>query len=125
MAAKKTRATLADLMAKKARTKEVTISTPDGDLSLLFKSISSKAYDDLQAEHKPTKEQAKDGNTWNPDTFPAALMAACSVEPVMTYEEAAALWDSPEWSRGELMDMFLAVIKLNSEGLNVPFNESA
>jgi len=126
MPAKKTsRATVADLLSKPSRTKEVTISSDNGvALTVLFKSIGLKAYDDLVAEHKPTKEQAKDGGTWNPETFPPALIAACSKDPVISPEDANALWESSEWSRGELMDVFVAVVKLNSEGLDIPFTGS-
>jgi len=121
---KPARATLGDLLNKPPRTKEVRIKSGDAEVTILFKTVGSRQYDDLVADHKPTKEQTKENYQWNPETFPAALISACSVEPEITHEEAEQLWNSPDWSRGELMDVFMALIKLNSDGLDVPFSES-
>lgn len=120
------RATLDSLLKKPARTREVKIRTVDDsgaetELTMLFKSIGYKDYDDLLSSHQPSKEQSKDGAQWNPDTFPPALISACSVDPVIGLEEAKELWLSDQWSRGELMDLFFAVAKLNTDGLDIPF----
>jgi hypothetical protein len=39
----------------------------------------------------------------------------------MTNEEARALWNSEEWSRGDLMVLFRNAVELNNRGLDVPF----
>lgn len=116
----KKRATLDDLLEKARRTKEIELS-PNGP-SVLFQAISSKDYDDLIAKHPPSAKQKKDEAVWNPDTFAPALIAACSKEPEITNDTALEIWQSDSWSRGELMDIFMAVVTLNSEGLNVPFS---
>jgi hypothetical protein len=118
-------ATAADLMSKPARIKEVPLSLGDDDLVIKLKAIGSKAYDDKLAEHPPTKAQKADGATYNMDTFPVALLSLCMVDPVMTEEELATVWTSPEWSRGELLDLFFSAVEINNKGLNVPFNEPA
>lgn len=126
---RKQRATVESLLKKPVRSKEVTIQSigDDGEemsLTLLFKSISPRYYDSLVSQHQPTKEQAKEGATWNLETFPPALIAACSADPIISDEVAASLWDSEDWSRGELMDLFYAVAKLNNDGLDIPFTEN-
>ena len=121
-------ATLADFKAKTAKTSSsvVKLTTDEGDLEVEVKakSLSFKAYDALLGEHPPTDEQKKKNASYNVDTFAPALLAACLVEPTLTDEEAAELWVSPEWSKGELSDLFLFCVDLNQSGLNVPFNET-
>lgn len=119
-------ATLDDLLNKPARTKELAIKVPnaDGDtleLTIKLKAIGSQDYDDLLAANPPTNEQKREGNTYNPDTFAPALIAACAIEPKMTNAEAKKLWTSSDWSRGEVTELFLACIEVCSKGLDVPF----
>lgn len=118
MATKKAaRATLDSLLTKKRRTKELSL----GDQTLLFEALGSKEYDDLVSEHPPTKDQKAEGAVWNPDTFAPALVSSCSVEPKIDLDSANAIFVSDAWSRGELSDLFMAVVRLNAEGLDVPF----
>lgn len=126
MAKKATRATLDDLLKKPARTREVTIRSADDsgaeiEFTVLFRSIGSKAYDALLSEHPPTAAQKKEGSPWNSDTFPPALIAACSSDPKISLEDAKRLFESDEWSGGEVAGLFTAAIKVNSEGLDIPF----
>lgn len=118
-------ATVADLLNKPARTKDLVLKIQAegkvNEVVLKLKALGSQAYDDLLASNPPTAEQKKDGNTYNPDAFAPALIAACLVEPKLSEEEAATLWTSPEWSRGEVTELFLACIEVCSKGLDVPF----
>lgn len=121
-------ATLEDLLKKPARTKEIIINVPSGkssttDFVVTIKAIGSKAYDDLLAAHPPTNEQKKEGTSYNVETFAPALISACSVTPQLTEEQANQIWTSDEWSRGELTELFIGCVEVNSKGLDVPFNE--
>ena len=121
-------ATFADLRHKPSRTKELVMAVPDEGGTVIeyvftLRAIGSKAYDVLMGMHHPTAEQKKEGLAYNVDTFGPALIAACSVEPKITPNEAKELWDSDEWSRGEVMAMFSAAVEVNSKGLDVPFTE--
>lgn len=123
-------ATFRDLLNKPARTKEVTLAIPDSDGAMVeyvftLRAIGSKAYDVLVGLHPPTAEQKKDGAAYNPDTFGPALISACAVSPQLTANEAKELWESDEWSRGEVMELFVAAVEVNSRGLDVPFTVSA
>mgnify|MGYP006280674279 CR=1 FL=1 len=119
-------ATLKDLLNKPARVKDVVLTVPDTDGTMIeyvfsLRAIGSKAYDVLVGMHPPTGEQKRDGATYNPDTFGPALISACSSNPHLTPNEAKELWESDEWSRGEVMEIFMAAVEVNSRGLDVPF----
>jgi hypothetical protein len=120
-------ATLKDLLHKPARTKEVVLKVPDDGGTMIeyivtLRAIGSKTYDVLVGMHPPTADQKKEGASYNPDTFGPALISACAVSPVMTPNEAKELWESEEWSRGEVMELFVAAVEVCSKGLDVPFS---
>lgn len=122
-------ATIDQLLKKPTRVKTITLTIPGDDgeptkVSVKLKAIGSSAYDGLIAAYPPTTKQKKDGATYNPDTFAPALVAACLVEPTMDPEDAQALWESDEWSRGELTELFLAAVQINQAGLDIPFTDS-
>ena len=125
MPPRRRQATADDLLGKKARKAEIPISVPTDKgnqvLTMDLVAISSDEYDALLAEHPPTPDQKKDGNSYNPDTFAPALISAVLAEPKLTVEQATAIWKSPTWNRGELRDLFMGCVNLCSEGLNVPF----
>ena len=122
------RATLDQLVGKAPSTTEFSIYFSDGnggsnELTLKYRAIGMRAYDKLVSEHPP---RALSGRRvlLNLDTFAPALIAACSVEPEITPGEARAIWDSPDWSRGDVMVLFRHAVDVNNRGLDVPFTES-
>lgn len=121
-------ATLSELMSKKRRTKEVTISSIDEDgyeleLLIKFQALSPKEFDDLIAAYPPTPKQKTDGMSYNPDTFGPALVAACALEPKMTVAEVTAIIDSGTWSPGEVNTLTGGAMSLCQTGAHVPFTE--
>ncbi|MFI1830706.1 hypothetical protein ACH41E_30355 [Streptomyces sp. NPDC020412] len=65
---------------------------------LTFLALPRPALEDLIAAHPPTAQQAEEGAVFNPDTFPAALIAASSLDG-MSEKEAAELlttWSTPD-----------------------------
>lgn len=121
-------ATFKDLQGKPPRTKDVVLAVPDSDGNVIeyvftLRAIGSKAYDVLVSVYPPTADQKKEAMTYNPDQFGPALIAACSVTPSLTPNEAKELWDSDAWSRGEVMALFVAAVEVNSKGLDVPFTD--
>lgn len=80
-----------------------------------FTGLSGPEWDALIDEHPPTRDQikaardAKDAPpSWNEDTFPAALIAACSSDPPLTPEDAEQLLKSPNMNGAETQGLFLA-----------------
>ncbi|MEV4741570.1 hypothetical protein [Streptomyces sp. NPDC049555] len=83
-------------------------------VTLAFRALPRPVLDGLIRNHPPTEQQAEAGDLWNPDSFPAALVAAAHVErdaygqPVdgMTPAEAQELLDS--WPISESNALFQA-----------------
>lgn len=119
-------ATVEELLKKRRRETTVEINTSDDagndvTLQLRFRAISSKQYDDLVGKHEPTTKQKADGAVYNIDTFAPALIAAVSLEPKLSVEDAEAIYNSDEWSGGEIGGLFLSALRLCNAGLDVPF----
>ncbi|MEU0171332.1 hypothetical protein ABZ214_38790 [Streptomyces iakyrus] len=86
----------------------------EASLTLTFKALPRPVLDGLIKRFPPTEEQAEEGDAWNPETFPAALIAAAHVErdaggrvvEGLSEEEALELLDS--WSVAESNALFAA-----------------
>lgn len=121
-------ATFDHLRKKRRRERVVQIPYVDDDgedvtLEMRLRAISSRQYDKLIADHPPTPKQKEQGNIYNADTFAPALIAAVSLEPKLSVEQATELYNSDEWSSGEIGGLFMEAIRLCNIGLDVPFIE--
>lgn len=70
-----------------------------------FRAIGKRKWADLMASHAPTKEQRKDNMRLdhNPETFPAAAIAASCVEPVLTLDQVNKFEDRLDLSQWMLL----------------------
>ena len=123
------RATLDQLIHKPRSITEFSLFLSDGnggtnEVTLKYQAIGMREYDRLVAKHPPKPEQRADGSSFDIDTFAPALIAACSVDPEISPSQAKEIWDSPDWSRGDVMVLFRNAVELNNRGLDVPFTES-
>jgi len=59
------------------------------EVTFRFRKIPDKEYSDLVAAH-PSEDEDE---AWNADTFPPALVAASCIDPAMSDEDVAELWD--------------------------------
>ena len=121
------RATMDQLINKPRSTTEFSLYLADGnggtnEVTLKYQAIGMRAYDKLVAKHPPKAEQRAEGSSFDIDSFAPALIAACSVEPEITISEAKAIWESEDWSRGDVMVLFRNAVELNNRGLDVPFS---
>ncbi len=82
-----------------------------------FRALSARAWSDLIADHpaRPGKDEA-----FNAETFPDAMLAACSVDPEMTPDDVAALGDV--LSNAQYSVLFEAAWSCNAARLDVPFS---
>lgn len=121
------RATAALLRGKKPREKEIELLWPDSEdkVTLLFRSIGAKEWELLVSKHKPTPDQRADGQQFNTDTFPPALLARVCVDPSLSVEDWEEIWNSPDWSRGEVSEMYAQAVNVCSVGFDIPFSASA
>lgn len=120
-----------DLLKGKSRAKETFSiyltgeSGKEQEVTLTYQAIGALEYDKLVAKHPPKADQRVDGASFNIDTFAPALIAKVCVNPEMTEEDALEIWNSPEWSRGDLMVLFRHAVELNNRGVDIPFTGSA
>ena len=117
-------ATLDKLLSKRRATTTFQVMIDDEELDITFQSIGAAAYDKLVSKNPPTAAQRVDGASFNMDTFAPALISACSVTPELSPEDAKAIWESEDWSRGELMVLFRNAVEINNKGFNIPFSET-
>lgn len=120
------RATLDQLTNKPRSTTEFSLFLSDGnggtnEVTLKYQAIGMRAYDKLVAKYPPKAEARAEGASFDIDTFAPALISACSLEPEMSMDEVKAIWDSEDWSRGDVMVLFRNAVELNNRGLDVPF----
>lgn len=123
------RATLDMLKNKPRSTTEFSLFLSDGnggtnEVTLQYQAIGMRAYDKLVAKHPPKPDQRAEGSSFDIDTFAPALIAACSVDPEISPTEAKGIWDSEDWSRGDVMVLFRNAVELNNRGLDIPFSVS-
>jgi len=120
-------ATLDLLKSKKRATLEFSLYFTDEDgeqneVALKYQAIGMREYDKLVSKHPPKAEQRLEGASFDMDTFAPALIAAVCVEPEMTPADAKEIWESPAWSRGDLMVLFRNAVELNNRGIDIPFS---
>ncbi|GAA1353531.1 hypothetical protein [Streptomyces beijiangensis] len=82
----------------------------DGTIQLMFRALPRPVWEALLREHPPTEEQADQGQEYNADSFPAALISASSVDG-MSVEDAQELLDT--WADSEAKVLFTAALMVN------------
>jgi|SRR5262245_23109078 len=122
------RATLDQLINKPRSSTEFSLYLNDGnggsnEVTLKYQAIGMRNYDRLVSKHPPKPDQRADGASFDIDTFAPALIAACSVEPEISLEQAKEIWNSEDWSRGDVMVLFRNAVELNNRGLDIPFSD--
>jgi hypothetical protein len=113
---------------------DLSAEKPSKVCRFVFRGLPPDRYERIVKAHPATKEQrtqgAKLGGTpgYDVDTFPLALVQACLVEPHLTREQVAELWDAGDpdldiddpaqpagarWTSAELAALFLAAQSAN------------
>ena len=108
--------------AIQAQIEEVEGLIADARVPFTFRALGRKAYNDLLAAHKPKggdKEAARLG--FDPDTFPPALIAASSLDPMLSIEDADTIWHGDDWSDAEATMLWNAAFEANRKVRDVPF----
>lgn len=85
---------------------------------ILLRALPRKAWSDLVKEHPPRKQDAPADH--NRETFPVAALAACSVKPKMSTEQAGRLVDRV--TQGQWTALWNKIIELNGGSGEVPFS---
>jgi hypothetical protein len=84
-----------------------------------FRALPYREWLDLLAKHPPTKEQVKArlGVDHNPETFPAAAIAASCVEPAMSEDQAHELERVLPLDQFSLLWGTCAIVNRGGDGL--------
>lgn len=121
------RATFDLLASKKRAERELTVLLPvEGgkteEVSFLFRAIGARDWDKLVSKFPPTTEQRADGASFNMHTFAPALLAATCADPEMSEAQWKEIWESPDWNRGEIIQLYATAVDLCSAGMDIPFS---
>lgn len=122
---KAVRATFAAFQTKKRAEREISIKINDEDVTMLFRAIGATDYDKLIAKCPPTYEQKAAGSTYNVDKFGPMILAKVCIDPELTVDQWTEIWNSENWNRGEVMQIFFVATELCNRGFDIPFNENA
>lgn len=117
-------ATVTETLGKPPVRREVVIRVGKEPRRYSFQALGRGRFRSLQQRHPPKPEHleqaraeaAADGIPnaeklalrWNPETFPPALIAAASVEPKLTLDQAEELCDS--WNEAEFEAVYLTAL---------------
>lgn len=93
------------LAAKQLREGVARVKVGDSFAEVKMRALPRKEYRRLLESH-----QSEMGD-WDEDTFPAALIAACAVDPAFTLEQAQEAWDG--WEAHDAGQLFLTAFTLN------------
>lgn len=85
-----------------------------------FQALGDKAWSDLLAAHPAREDNEEDAGRWDSTTFPAALVAAASVDPVMQVEDVERLWAVLNGHSRNLL--FTTAYSANVRSVDVPFS---
>lgn len=81
--------------------------------TLTFHNLPAHEFEALMSAHEPSKTQQANGEQWNADTFPPALIAACCQDSDLTEDEWAAELSSDRWSLADRNAIFSAALSAN------------
>ncbi|MFD9004520.1 hypothetical protein ACFV0T_26765 [Streptomyces sp. NPDC059582] len=98
--------TIADAAKASQAFDEAKAAYDEVSIPLRFRALPRKAFEALIKEHAPSEAEADEGKQWA-DTYPAALIAAASVDG-MTEQDARELLEL--WSLAEANALFNAAM---------------
>lgn len=123
------RATFEMLKSKPRAEREVTFvmnadTDDEKEFTMMFQAIGATDYDKLITKNPPTTEQKADGSSYNINTFGPSLLARTVVDPDMDFKQWSEIWNSEDWNRGEILQIFLTATELCNRTLDVPPTET-
>lgn len=104
------RATRELFQAKKPREDEYTIEINGDKVTIGLRAIGREAYDKLVTACPASVADRAKGETYDQAKFAPLLLARCVIDPEMTEVEWRNIWNSDEWNRAELGELFFAAV---------------
>ena len=105
-------ATLDILLSKKRPEETVHLEINGSSTAFTFRAIGAVDYDKLLTKHPPTTDQRSEGAVYNINSFAPALISRVCVDPDLTTDDWGKVWNSPDWGRGELMQLFATAVQV-------------
>lgn len=87
-----------------------------------FRSLGDKPWADLLAKYPP-REGKENAEIFNPDTFPAPLIAAACVDPEMSQDQVKELFELMTTDQRQML--FNTAFGANIRGVSVPFSSGS
>lgn len=103
-----------DLEQANAKAQQALTAT---SVTLTFRALPRPVLEELIAAHPPTEEQAADDAAFNPDTFPAALVSAASIDGMSETEAEELLGSWPTADANALWEAAWQVQQVNRADL--------
>jgi hypothetical protein len=120
--ARENRMPVAPQLAEQIRELEDEVAA--SEVAFVFQAVGRREYAKLLAEHAPSEEQRASAEeqqirlSYNPDTFPPALLAASCIEPAdTTVERMTNVWLN--WSEGQVSPLWAACLATNMGSADV------
>lgn len=106
------------------RIAEVQAEAEQASVEFVFHAIGQRPWADLIAEHPPTPEGKKNGEQFDPKTFPFAAVAASCVQPTgVTFAGVEKLYEKVNF--GQWQALWGACLEANIGTVSVPRSAAA
>lgn len=113
-------------LEKKRREEKTKIQFGNEVIEIKALALSDPQIRKIRDQHPPRKGDVGDSNLgFNAKTFPAHFMSETYIEPELSREEWQGLWDSEDWSAGEIQALFDWAWGVSMKGFNVPFGDNS
>jgi hypothetical protein len=90
--------------------------------AIRFKALGRDGLEKLIDKFPATEQQRRDAKKqglaeprWDPEKFPAQILAASAISPRMTVDQAQELWTSDSYNRGELELILGTALTVNGD----------
>lgn len=86
------------------------------ETEFVFEALGDREWSDLLAAH-PSEDEKQ---LWDPETFGPALIASCSVDPVMSPEQVLELFEVLNAAQRD--ELWRGAYEVNTEAPGIPFS---
>lgn len=86
------------------------------ETEFIFQALGDREWSDLLAAH-PSEDK---GQAWDPETFGPALIAACSVDPIMSPDQVRELFEVLNAAQRD--ELWRGAYEVNVEAPSIPFS---
>ncbi len=94
----------------------------DEQVTFVFRDPGRQKFDLLVDAYPPSDADRKEKQyQWDPDGFVPALLALTSIDPKLSDDDAAEIYN--EWGRGDVEALVAAALQASLEQASVPFTK--